>query len=230
MTYVERAEKFDVTLAAAVAGKNADQALAGLLADPALDMPERTRVAAALGDTRGPAGSAALRKAFSATMERGSVAGRSTWPQERDLICACVIALARRDGPAATDVYLAASGHTNAVVRTYGVSALAPVGDDRAWDAVLARLEDILHRKTSPDGRRWEEAADAIQYLARHSPAGSERAVRLVTLLRNRWRNLADPGLVEQWWPGIRPGGQQPETIDQPGLHTPDAWWRRGRD
>jgi len=225
MSYSERAEKFDAALSAAVSSSDADHVLASMLADPALDMLERKLVTAALGGTRGSAGAAAVRKTFSAALEKYPDAGKNDRPWKRDLICACVIALARRDGPMATDVYVSAALHASAEVRRYGLSALAAVGDDRAWDAIMTRLAEILKRKIRPGGPRSDEASSAAEYLARYAPQGSTRAVRLITLLRDHWRNLGDPDLLERWWPGIGPGGSSPTTIDLPGLHTVQHWW-----
>jgi hypothetical protein len=225
MTYVERAERFDARLAATMSGPDADQAVAGMLPEPALDLSELISVAHALGGIRGVAGSAALRTAFGSALERMTVASKSRKPMERDLICTCVIALARREREAATDVYMMAARHDNAIIRTYGLGALAVVGDDRAWEEVMARLGEILRRKVGPDGNRWDEAASATEYLARHAARGSARAVRLVMLLRDRWRNLGDARLIEQWWPGVGPGGRAPEAMDLPHLHAPEPWW-----
>jgi hypothetical protein len=146
-------------------------------------------------------------------------------PEYRDLISACVAALAKRDGPAATDVYIAAMRSPNPGVRGYGMSALAVAGDDRAWDEVIARLNEVLQRKLSLRGWRWREACRAIEYLARHSAQASDRATRLVGLLRDYWQNLADPGLINRWWPGIEPGAQPREALDL-SEHIPQLWWR----
>jgi hypothetical protein len=178
----------------------------------------------ALGDTRGPDGSAALRAVYGAALGKYATASRSTRAEYRDLLCACIVALAKRDGSAATDVYATAASHANPAVREYAMAALAVVGDDRSWDEILAHLDAMLKRKVNPTtshSRRWEEGCGAIEYLARHSATASARAVRLVTLLRARWRNLADPELVERWWPGIQPGGPPPEGIDLPGWTAP---------
>jgi HEAT repeat protein len=225
MNYTERAEKFEATLSAAAASSDADHELAGMLSDPALDMHERSLVAAALGGTRGPAGSAAVRKTLDTAWEKYPRASKSHRPWERDLICTCVIALARRDGSAATDVYVSAALHENTNVRRYGLYALAAVGDDRAWETIMTQLAEILKRKITPDGPRSDEASTAAEYLARHSPQGSERAIRLITLLREQWRNLGDPDLLERWWPGIEPGGSSAAAIDLPGLHTVQHRW-----
>jgi hypothetical protein len=67
-----------------------------------------------------------------------------------------VIALARRDGPAATDVYLTAVASTSADVREYGLMVLSAEGDDRAWDPVLATVSEILGRKRISYGRWYD--------------------------------------------------------------------------
>jgi hypothetical protein len=229
MTFVERIDRFEAALAVAVSASDADQVLAGMSATVAADSFEQIRLVAALGDTRGPDGSAALSAVFDAGLGKYATASRSTRPAYRDLLCACVIALAKRDGPAATGVYATAASHANPAVREYAMTALAAVGDDRAWDEILVHLDAMLDRKVNPTtsrSRRWEEACGAIQYLARHSTTASARAIRLVTLLRARWPNLADPELVDRWWPGIGPGGPAPEGIDLAGSHIPDSWWQ----
>jgi len=227
MTLLERHERLEAVLAAVVSGSDADQRLAAMLADPAMDAYGRIKVTEALGKVGpGPAGSAALRSEFADAA--GSLAGasRATKFWYRDLICASVWALATRDGPAATDVYLAAIRSANATVRDYGMTFLAVSGDDRAWDEVITRLRDGLQRKINPGGLRWRETCRAVEYLARHAARGSDRADRLIGLVRGRWRNLGDADLIARWWPGIGPGGPPPGAIDLAGWHTPDLWWR----
>ena len=229
MTLAERVDRFEAALAVAVSGSDADQVLADMSARVTVNSFEQISLVVALGDTRGPDGSAALRAVFNAALSKYAAASRSTRPEYRDLLCACVVALAKRDGPAATDVYATAARHANPAVREYAMTALAPVGDDRAWDEILARLDGMVERKVNPTSsgsRRWEEVSGAIEYLARHSTTASARAIRLITLLRARWPNLADPELVERWWPGIKPGGPPPEGIDFPGSHVPHSWWQ----
>jgi hypothetical protein len=227
MTLLERHERFGALLAVAKSASDADQRLAAMLADPETDRFGQIQVAAALGEVRpGPAGSHALREVFAATAGGLAGASKSIKPQYRDLICASVAALARRDGPAATDVYLAAARSANAIISDYGMSALAVAGDDRAWDQMLTRLSEILQRTISPRGLRWRETCRAIEYLARHARQGSDRPDRLVGLLRGRWPNLAQPELIDQWWPGIGPGGLPAGTIGLAGRHTPQLWWR----
>lgn len=227
MTYAERIERFDARLAAAASASDADQQLAVMLMDPANDKWSQTKIAAALGDVpRGPAGSAALRSVFDHAAGNLADASKSTKPDYRDLVCASVAALAKRDGPAGTDVYVAASQSADANVRDYGMSALAVAGDDRAWDQVMIRLGDLLQRKINPRGRRWREVCRAIEYLARHADLGSDRAAQLIALLRDRWSNLADPDLIARWWPGIGPADSPTDAVDLGGQHTPLLWWR----
>ena len=115
-----------------------------------------------------------------------------------------MIALARRDGPAATDVYLEAIASTNPIVRDYGLDALAFEGDDRGWNSMVAFISEILGRKTI-SATRWNELIMAVEYLARHATLGSARAEQLITLLRARWPKLASP-------PPIRKKGDTPLT------------------
>jgi hypothetical protein len=225
MSYAERVEQFEAALSAALSSNDADHVLADMVSDPALDMLERKRVTAALGDTRGPAGSAAVRSTFGTAWQKYPGASKSDRPWERDLLCTCVIALAKRDGPDATDIYVSAALHENANVRRYGLYALAAAGDDRAWGTIMTRLAEILKRRIRPDSPSSDEASTAAEYLARYAPQGSTRAVRLIMLLREQWRNLGDPDVLERWWPGIEPGGCSPTAMDLPGLHTVQHRW-----
>jgi HEAT repeat protein len=185
-----------------------------MMADQGYDGAERPQIAEALGHTRGSAGSAALRSALAEALAQLSAANPGARPGFRDIACAGTWALGQRDGAAATDALLDAARHPDRDVSDYGVTALAVVGDGRAWDDIFARLGPALHRKGSPGGLRQAEARSAIEYLARHAKVGSDRAVRLITLVRERWRNIDRQDLLEQWWPGIGPGGPPPEAID----------------
>ncbi len=227
MTLAEQHESFEALLAAAASASDADERLAGMLETPGLDRFGQILVVAALGDvSAGQAGSEALRRVFETATGEFAQASKATKPEYRDLISACVAALAKRDGPAATDVYVVALRLADAIVRDYAMSALAVAGDDRAWDEVIASLDEMLRRKISPRGWRWREACRAIEYLARHSTQASGRARRLVGLLRDHWHNLADPGLISRWWPGIEPAGRPVEALDLVGQHAPQLWWR----
>ncbi|MGH3219927.1 MAG: hypothetical protein ACRDPY_14700 [Streptosporangiaceae bacterium] len=204
----------------------------------------RTKITAALGGSgTDPAGSVAVRAQFGDATARLATATKSARSGWRDLACAAVIALATRDGPAATDIYLAAAASTSAVVRDYGLMALAAEGDDRAWDPVLATVSEILDRKRISYGR-WHEMLQAVEYLARHAAHGTNRAQQLISLLRANWGTLARPPhklvtrgpyvepemrtatRLEDLWPGIQPDGPPADAIDLPRLHTPAAWWR----
>jgi hypothetical protein len=115
-----------------------------------------------------------VRAQFSDTMARLATATKSTRSGWRDLACAAVIALARRDGPAAMDVYLTAAASTSADVRDYGLMVIAGEGDDQAWDPMLAKVSEILGRKRISYSR-WYEMLHAIEYLARHAARGTDR-------------------------------------------------------
>ena len=243
MTYDERAELFDADLAAAIAAHDSDHALIALLSRPRLDGAERVLIIAALGESgTGPDGSAAVRAQFSRAMSELTTAAKHTQANWRDNACAAVIALARRDGAAATDVCLAAIASTNPSVRCYGLDALAVEGDDRGWDLMVAFISEIMSRKTI-SVTRWNELIKAVEYLAQHADHGSARAAQLITLLRAHWAKLADPPQIktkrgyptythtrpatrlEALWPGIQPDGPPADMIDLPRLHTPTAWW-----
>lgn len=231
MKLLERHERLDALLTSVKLASDADQRLAAMLADPASDWYGQIKIVAALGEVRpGPAGSEALRRVFATATASLTGASKSIKPWYCDLICASVAGLARRDGPAATDVSLAAARSANAIIRDFGMTALAVSGDDRAWDEMLTRLRELLQRTISVRGMRWRETCRAIEYLARHAQQGSDRPDRLVGLLRERWRHLPHPGLIDQWWPGISPGGPPPRSIDLAKGHTPDLWWRETPD
>lgn len=243
MSYDDRADRFDADLAAAVAAHDSDHALLALLSRPRLDGAERVLIIAALGESgTGPDGSAAVRAQFSLAMSELATAAKHTQANWRDNACTAVIALARRDGPAATDVCLAAIASANPSVCRYGLDALAVEGDDRGWDSMVAFISEILNRKTI-SATRWNELITAVEYLARHATLGSARAEQLITLLRAHWAKLASPPPIkekrgyptyihtrpatrlEELWPGLQPDGPPADMIDLPRLHTPTAWW-----
>lgn len=227
ITLAEEHDRFAAQLAAAASASDADQRLAAMLETPGADKFRQILVAAALGDVpAGQAGSNALRNVFEKATSNFAQASKTAMSQYRDLISACVAALAKRDGPAATDVYVAATRSPNPTVRDYGLSALAVAGDDRAWGELAASLNEVLQKKISLRGWRWRQACREIEYLARHSAQASDNATRLIGLLRHQWQNLADPNLISRWWPGIEPGGQAIEALDLAGQHVPQLWWR----
>jgi plasmid stabilization system protein ParE len=243
MTYDERADLFDADLSAAATAHDSDHALGALLSRPRLDGRERVLIIAALGESgTGPDGSAAVRAQFSHAMSELATASKYTRAGWRDEACAAVIALAQRDGPAATDVYLEAIASTNPIVHDYGLDALASEGDDRGRDSMVAFISEILSR-TTISATRWRDLIKAVEYLARNADLGSARAEQLITLLRAHWARLASPPQIkekrghptythtrpatplEALWPGIQPDGPPADAIDLPRLHTSTAWW-----
>ncbi|WP_426513247.1 hypothetical protein ACPPVO_23065 [Dactylosporangium sp. McL0621] len=98
-----------------------------------LTVSDKITVVAALGDAHGGRGPAALRSLL-------AVLQRSV-----DLRCAALLALAKREGAAASDVLAAHLTQVPARVRDYAVIALAGVGDGRAW----AQVRTILRRQTT---------------------------------------------------------------------------------
>jgi len=246
MSYVERANRFDDDVAGAAASANGDGALVGLLGRPGLDERERITLTAALGESgNGPEGSAAVRAQFSDAMASLPLASKDARHWWRDLACAALVALARREGPAATDIYVTAAASAVPEVRDYGLMVLAAEGDDRAWEQVLGWVGEILSRKRISYGP-WHDLLHAVEYLARHAARGSARSEQLVVLLRANWAALARPPQkraghgpyveptmetarrLEQLWPGIEPDGPPVAALDLPQLHTPVAWWRPG--
>jgi hypothetical protein len=93
-------------------------------------------VVAVLGDAQGDQGPTALRSLLAA-------------PQRSiDLRCAALLALAKREGAAASDVLAAHLTHAPAAVRDYAIISLAAVGDDRAWSQVHTILQRDLDRRS----------------------------------------------------------------------------------
>jgi hypothetical protein len=223
---LSRLEELERQIATASSASNADERLTSLLKAKDLNWYGQIKVAVALGDViPGPDGSEALRNLFEKATCEFDQASKAKRPDYRDLICASAAALAKRDGPDASDVYVAALRSPDAIVRDYGASALAVVGDDRSWDERIDRLNETLLRKISLRGWNWREVCRTIEYLARHSPQSSDRAMRLVSLLRKHWNHLPDPDLISRWWPGIEPGGQPVQALDL-ARHNPELWWR----
>jgi hypothetical protein len=213
LTYAERAARFNAILKAAKMRGDADQILSGMLTDPVYDGREKILVVAALGEVQGPVGSAAIRRAFADAVAGLATARPNQRSDLRDLACAAVYALGERDGAAATDVFVTAAFHPNRDISNYGMNALVSAGDDRAWDDVMSRLAEILRTKAGMGTHRSDQALAAIEYLAGHAGPGTVRAIRLITLVRDRWRNLGDRAWAEERWPGIGPEGPPPEAV-----------------
>jgi HEAT repeat protein len=226
ITQLERSDRFDEVLGEARSRSDADRALVELLGDPALDTWFRIRAVAALGDVTGPDGSSALRREFVA----GSAQFETAKPHDRagyyDLMCACLWALGKREGPAATDVLVAGTAHASWHVRSYGFMILAAVGDDRAWNDMLASLARRLAKKITSE-RQADEAQLIIAYLARHCAGHADRCTRLAGLLRDRWSRLPDSVryTAADQYPGVGPGGPLPAEIDF-ASYAPEAPWQ----
>ena len=221
-SYVERATRFDAVLEAAKAGSDADEALTVLLRDPVRDGREKSCTLLALGEVQGLVGSAAIREEFAEALAKLGSARPHQRSWVRDLAGAAVYALRKRDGPTATDVFVTAAFHANRHVSGQGMDALERAGDGRAWDEALSALGEILSRKVSAGTLRGDQALAAIEYLARHAEPGSDRAIRLVTLVRDRWRALGIQVSVERRWPDMAPGGPEPGAVSltpQPVRH-----------
>lgn len=136
-----RAERFEDAVRAAVdMGENGDRLLADV---DSLTGWRRVYVIAALGDVRGPAGGAALRRATS-----------TSGPGTSDLRCAATLALAKRDEPGATQTLADLVNDRDHTVRDYALLGLAAIGDASAYDIVLTRVTAMLAR------RRTSESAD----------------------------------------------------------------------
>lgn len=241
ISYLERFARF----VAEVAAGDSDGQLIALLGRPGLDYLERITVTAPLGESgTGPEGASTVRAQFDDAMA-GLAAPNSARHWLTDLACTAVIALARRDGPAATDVYLAATRSSARNGREYGLMVLGAEGDDRAREPMIARVGEILSRKRISYGL-WYELLGAVCYLARHAAPGTAGAEQLVALLRANWGPLARPPRkrigrgpyvepemetaerLEGLWPGIQPYGPPAAALGLPGQQTPIAWWSPG--
>jgi hypothetical protein len=175
---------------------------------------DRVMVVAALGDAQGDEGVAALR-ALLAVQQRSV-----------DLRCAALLALAKRQGVAASDVLAAHLTGVPAAVADYAVIGLAAVGDDRAWPQAHERLRRQLDRPTptsQPDqlipGIKDFEAMMTVSYLVRHlSSPVADRTPLLVTTLRSRFDRLyqVEQKWLTQHWPGVAPGGPDVALLEVP--------------
>ena len=173
---------------------------------------DKVLAVAALGDAQGDNGPGVLRALL-------AVPQRST-----DLRCAALLALAKRQGSAASDVLAGHLSRVPVAVRDYAIVGLAAVGDDRAWPEVHTILRRELDRprptvqpqRLIPELKQFK-VLKTMTYLVRHlATSPGERTLLLVDSLRSRFDRLY---LLEQdWlstrWPGIAPGGPDPVRID----------------
>ncbi|MCG8916057.1 hypothetical protein L6E12_09670 [Actinokineospora sp. PR83] len=179
-----------------------------------LPAARRVLVVAALGDATGEAGPAALRS----VVDTG---------REQDLLCAAVLALAKRCGAEASADLLAALSSKHSAVKDYAVAGLAGAGDGRAWEEVFTRLRHLLGRSARRHGDvHSSPVAAAICYLGGH--LDGDRCARLVRRLRQRWDRLdADE---RDWltgvWPGVGPDGPAVDGVVPPDPAALRAWIR----
>lgn len=134
-------DNFDAASRAALAAPEADELLAQALRD-VQTRDRRVMLAAALGETSGPLGDAALDEVL-----RGD-------ERSQDLRCAALLAVAKRGGDGVTDTMVDALQQRDHAVKDYAVLGLAGAGDpehDAAWDAVLRRLAQVARRSS----RSW---------------------------------------------------------------------------
>jgi len=138
-----------------------------------------------------------------------------------DLRCAALLALAKREGAAASDILTAHLGGVPAAVRAYAVIGLAGVGDDRAWFKVHTILRRQLKRPAPADQPRLQQfqVLMAIAYVARHlNGSPTERIPLLVATLRSRFDRLyqVEQEWLSEHWPGIAPHGPHPDRVLPP--------------
>jgi hypothetical protein len=175
-----------------------------------------------LGDAQGDQGPAALR-------------GLLAVPQHSvDLRCAALLALAKREGVAASDVLAAHLTHVPAGVRDYAIISLAAVGDDRAWPKVHTILRRDLDRPPPTSqprqlipGLKQFKLLTRVAYLVRHlAAAPTDRIPPLVATLRSRFDRLyaVEQDWLSTHWPGIDPAGPAPTRIDPPDPQPFRAW------
>ena len=203
---------------------------------PCLPPPRRSTVVAALGDARGPVGPAALRH---------ELAGPDIDTGTR---CAALLALAKREGVRASPELAAHLRHPSPHVRSCALHTLAVVGDDRAWQPALHRLERVLDRPAPldrPDGLPDPdrppspatphtlprmpgvfEALVVITYLVRH--LDDTRRTALLTVLRRRFTRLRRPerAFLTRHWPGCEPDGPDPRRLPNPDPWPFQSWAR----
>jgi hypothetical protein len=196
---------------------------------PGMPLPRRSTVVAALGDARGRAGPAALRRLL------GDPAAGT------EIRCAALLALAKRDGVRASPELAGHLRDGSPHVRSYALHGLAAVGDDRAWWPVLGRLGRLLDRPAPVDGPdrpppvarapaltlpgRYE-ALTAVAYLARS--LNDTRRRELVVLLRRRFDRMRgfERRFLDRHWPGWQPDGPPPGRLAGPDPEPFRAWAR----
>lgn len=202
-----RVEQFEDALRAAVdMGEDGYRLLAGL---DGLAGWRHVLVTAALGDVRGPAGRAVLLRTL-------STAGAGT----SDLRCAAALALAKRDEPGATRALTGLVDDRDHAVRLYALFGLAAIGDESAYDVVLARVTAMLARRRTTEASDFSPLTLAVTHLLRHLHQDARRAPDLVSLLRRRRQHMTagEHGWFTEHWPDLlAPDGSGPHRLPDPG-------------
>ncbi|GAB6903166.1 hypothetical protein [Kineosporia succinea] len=140
----------------------------------------------------------------------------ATGPGRQELRCRALTALACAAGADATTDFALLLGDRTRAVRELGADLLYHVGDDRAWDAVLHWYTGEVDERGPRRGPLGP--AMPLSYLLVHAGAGTERAERLVDLLRRQWQRLS---AAERQWlathaPEIAPGVLTPAQVVLP--------------
>jgi biotin carboxyl carrier protein len=135
------------------------------------DDEQAAGLVAAVGEADGPDGVAALREIF--TRPDDPLGMRTN----------AVLALAKRQGVAASDVLVTWIGDADEDVRRMAMIALASAGDDRGTGEVLRRLQRVLDGRPSPAPYEMNDRTlvihsdvlPAVCYLARHAAVSWEK-------------------------------------------------------
>lgn len=202
-----RSNRFDAFREAARAavslGPDGDRLLAEAAAIPGWRGVYAT---AALGESRGPFGEATLRELIA---KRG--------PGTSDVRSAALLALAKRAKSAASDILASAADDKDASVRDYALTGLAAVGDARAWEAVLTRLNKMLSR-TRKSQEEPSTVVLATIYLARHAVDDYPRLRRIAQALHKNWDRLQvkERAWLEQYWPAVHPALDEEQALLPP--------------
>lgn len=195
----ESLEALEIRLAAAVSdGQRGETFL--IEAFKASPSGDRGAVIAALGEATGNDGGPAL---------RALIANNDESSDDR---CAGLVALAKREGAAASDFLLGYLDDTDEDIRLYALACLAYVGDNRAWDTVHGRLQELLEQSAPRVPNAMGSSTLSIQsanlmpigYLARHSHSVEpSREAAVVRLIRSKWHKLytAEKDWLKEYWP-----------------------------
>jgi hypothetical protein len=179
---------------------------------PVMDAAQAHIAVAALGDAQGDRGIPTLRQVL---------AGRAV---QVDLRCGALLALAKRAGADASDLFAIHLDHGDESIRFYAMHCLAVVGDDRAWPAAFAELTRILERpppSVRPPMNSFHAAfasSVAVTYLIRHLRGHPNRKRELVAGLRASFDRLypSERDFLAVHWPGCQPGGPDADDLPEP--------------